>query len=331
MIKNLEQGFKFNRQFFAPDDGANIGAESISTPALEPSVSDLGQAATQPNGEQPASFAQYAKVDINSIPEQLRPILQEKISNIDKTFTQTMQEIAPVRKLMEQSGMTADQISQAIEITKYISENPGDAFVELAERVGVNQAFNQLVQKVGYLAAMQMMTQGMGQVNQQPEPDPFAEDDYAQKLIQVAKAEAIKEYEQKYGTKIQTLEQAEQARKNEALETRIDTNIKKALEGFEETGITHEQVKRILIEKRYTPENAEKAVIDAMGGLGNYNTYLTNKAIASYIAKAKEQNQNVSTTVTNGVPVSQTIDPSKLSWDQLRQVIAQNLSQQRQT
>jgi uncharacterized protein YukE len=99
----------------APDAGGTGEPASTGTPsATAPGPASDGQPAA--SGNAPSSqFAQYMGLDLSSIPEHERPVMVERLKQIDAKFTPAMQEVAELRKVSEQYGMTPTQMANVVQ------------------------------------------------------------------------------------------------------------------------------------------------------------------------------------------------------------------------
>jgi hypothetical protein len=84
------------------------------------------------------SSESFTTLDLNSVPEELRPIIEEKFNQFNADYTRKTQEIAPIRQIMQDTGLSADDARQALEFVH--SLNDPDAlrslYTNLAEQFG---------------------------------------------------------------------------------------------------------------------------------------------------------------------------------------------------
>lgn len=65
----------------------------------------------------------FTTIDINSLPEEIRPLAEQSLKNLQADYTRKTQEIAPVRQIMSETGMSADEARQALEFFQGL-DNP---------------------------------------------------------------------------------------------------------------------------------------------------------------------------------------------------------------
>lgn len=100
---------------------ADAGVDApLPPPATEPAAPVVETAPVVDAGTTDSDS--FTNIDINSFPEELRPQLEEARKNFQADYTRKTQEIAPIRQLMEQSGLSLEEAQQAIEFVKGLSD-----------------------------------------------------------------------------------------------------------------------------------------------------------------------------------------------------------------
>lgn len=145
----------FSRKPFFEMDSGSAGPVDLGTPPL-----DLSNGPAPGNEEQPtetgkSEFAQYMGKDLSSYPEEMRPIIIERLKEMDSAFTPAMQKFKPWSTLAEE-GITPEQVRQAMAVQRLITEDP--------------KAAMRLLQSL----VPQEESQASTSTTPAPEPDPLA-------------------------------------------------------------------------------------------------------------------------------------------------------------
>jgi hypothetical protein len=112
----------------------------VVAPVVEAPV-EQAPAESQPNtvdaGTNQASES-FTNIDINSLPEELRPIAEAKLKEFQADYTRKTQEIAPVRQLMQETGLSAEEARQALDFVQGLNDpsNLRQLYETLSEQFG---------------------------------------------------------------------------------------------------------------------------------------------------------------------------------------------------
>lgn len=111
---------------FATEDAAAAALAAANADEVAPvEVAPVEQA---PVVEAPAVDAgttetdSFTNIDISGLPEELRTQLEDARKSMQADYTRKTQEIAPVRKLMEESGMSLEDAQQALSFAQSLSD-----------------------------------------------------------------------------------------------------------------------------------------------------------------------------------------------------------------
>lgn len=114
---------------FANDDAAAAALAAANAEDITPADAALEQAAVAPvvttpvEGGTNSDGESFTNIDINSLPPELRDAVAEAIKPFQADYTRKTQEVAPVRQIMQDTGMSAEEARQALEFVQGLS-NP---------------------------------------------------------------------------------------------------------------------------------------------------------------------------------------------------------------
>ncbi len=149
------------------EDMVNVSTEqAVGTPAMEQAAGTPAEQATEQATEQTQTIEQTSFTNVD--PSKLPPELQTIYKQLQGDYTRKSQEIAPLRKLAEQSGVTVEQMQRAIQIMQQLESDPHGFYQQLGQ----------------YLTPQQQ--QQLQQMSQEPE-NPYAEEDWFKAAVAEAK------------------------------------------------------------------------------------------------------------------------------------------------
>lgn len=265
IMKNMEQekGRKLNLQFFA-EPGEDAGT---------PPTSDSGnyEGNTGDNGDQ--AFTPSTNDTGGQGQTQFTP---EQYQNAIKGMNQAQQEAAAYRKL----GLKPEEIQEQIQLARSIQDNPQQLVESYLQQNP--QVFQTLLQ------------QRMG-FQQQP-ADPYAvladitdPTEYGKKLAQINEQQSKKIFEEQYGPKIKAIEQTFQQQKEASIQTNVNNQITDFAKAYPDSGITQEAVWKAIKQSNIpinmleqVPSLVNMAIIDAAGGLQQYNEKIGNSKVQKH-------------------------------------------------
>ena len=322
MFKNLLGQGTLRTPFLAPEDlGGGGSGEGVTNLTPATTTTDGGQANVQPQGQE-----SFTNVDPNTLPPELQGIYK----NLQGDYTRKMQEVSPWRKTVEQfGGMTPEQLRQQVEFAQYV-QNPEYTPKVIKDYIQQNpQMFATLVQELGPQLAMQNLFGGnFGQKAQ----DPYAEladisdsVEYARKHDQIREQLKEKEWEQKYGQRIGSIEQNLKQQRDSAIKSNVDTRLDAYVKNLADAGITKESIWGVINAEKIPMEAlqqrpwlVESAVIQAAGGIDKYNEIIGNSKVKNYTTQVQQNQKVATTTPVGGVFVSESQVPI-VDGDKLKQ------------
>lgn len=115
---------------------ANLG--EVAPPEVAPvEQAPVAEASAVETG---TNLSESSTFDINSVPEELRPQVQELLdgSMRQADYTRKTQEIAPIRSLIEQSGMSVEDAQQALAFAQSLNDPAAlqDLYTKLQDHFG---------------------------------------------------------------------------------------------------------------------------------------------------------------------------------------------------
>lgn len=118
---------------------ANAGEVAAPAPVVnEQAPVQTGNEGTVDAGTNQASES-FTNIDINSLPEELRPVVEAKFKEFQADYTRKTQEIAPIRQVMSEFGLDADAAREALEFVHTIQSDPEalrNLYTNLAQQFG---------------------------------------------------------------------------------------------------------------------------------------------------------------------------------------------------
>lgn len=80
----------------------------------------------------------FTTLDLNSVPEELRPLVEAKFKEFNADYTRKTQEIAPVRQIMQDTGLSAEEARQALEFVQSLNDPEAlrNLYTNLGEQFG---------------------------------------------------------------------------------------------------------------------------------------------------------------------------------------------------
>lgn len=113
----------FENDAAAAEALATANAGDVATPEVP---SEQAPVQTDANNQVDAGTTptteSFTNIDINSLPEELRPIAEAKIKEFQADYTRKTQEIAPIRQIMQDTGMSADEARQALDFVQGLND-----------------------------------------------------------------------------------------------------------------------------------------------------------------------------------------------------------------
>lgn len=279
--------FFFNRHPFREADTGGAGEPaSTGTPqSPETGPATTGGQPDQSGGVPQSQFAQYMGLDLTSIPEHERPVMVERLKQIDAKFTPAMQEVAELRKVAEQYGMTPAQMANLVQA---IQSRP--------------EVITQLFQQPAAPAEPAP-----------PEGNVYLQDPEMRIAVEHLAKQLLKGQQEELG--------AYKARVDALLSTFVTNAVEKQAESFlakhQEYGLTVDQLKTAALEigpalkmKPEDPRLMAFAAVHALGGLDPIAEKAGAAKVQAYINQSKS-NSRVGTTVQTGSPATKTEPPPK--------------------
>jgi len=104
---------------------AAANSAEVAPPAEAPAVEQAPVAAeqnTQVDAGTNQSSESFTNLDMSSVPEELRPIVEAKFKEFNADYTRKTQEVAPFRQTLEEAGMTAEEAQQALQFVKGLDD-----------------------------------------------------------------------------------------------------------------------------------------------------------------------------------------------------------------
>jgi hypothetical protein len=326
MFIKMEQGIKSTPLFEI--DGASVGGgeNSNATPAESTVSNDQGnqaqsnQSQSQSNSE---SFAKYSKIDLNTVPEPLRPILQEKISNIDKTFTQTMQEIAPLRKLAEETGMSVDQIREQLNYVASINKDPKSA---VKGYLSQDQAVLLELLKENPMQAAQLFGQVFnGQQPQQTSPygDVADYDEFGGRVEKRAAESTLNQVKQQYDPRLTAVEKFVKQQYENGVKAQLNPKIPEALRDKVWGEVSKIGIPMTIVESQ--PWVIDGLIIQASGGKEEYDKLIKTQTQTKRVEQVIDNHNNTVNHIPNGgVAAIQT--NANMSWNERKKLAARQVA-----
>ena len=281
--------FFFNRYPFREADAGGAGEPAF---AGTPQGTDPGPAPTegQPTDTDnvpQSQFAQYMGLDLSSIPEHERPVMVERLKQIDAKFTPAMQEVAELRKVAEQYDMTPKQMAGLVQAIQSKPEV-------------ITQLFQQPQQQ---------------QAPTEPAPPPdnvYLQDPDMRTAVEYLAKQMVKGQQEELGSY--------KSRVDALLSTFVTNAVEKQAEAFltkhQEYGLSVDQLKQAALEigpslklKPEDPRLMAFAAVHALGGLDPITEKAGAAKVQAYINQSKS-NSKVGTTVQSGAPANVAPDNS---------------------
>lgn len=316
----------FDLQFFAeeldlegePEEGSGgggTGEGSEGTPQSKEGTGGQPQEGGEPFTD---------KVD----PSKLSPELQEYYKSMQADYTRKTQEIAPIRKLAKESGMTPEQMVTALQHYQRLNQmTPQELFTALVQRVGVKEA-RQIVNR---LAGDEPPASGQPGP-QQPE-NPFKDDEYAAAIYNkayeaakhAAKQEALQEFTSRFGKDLEALKQFKTQTETTIFRSEVDRAIDNILGQYKDSGITREQLFAIAARNGYSPTQMFNAWCDAMGGPEKVQEYF-GKRYNAELRKKAEGNAGITKPLGGGKPPGKSKNWADAGWDEIDNSVLEDIA-----
>jgi hypothetical protein len=268
-----------NLQFFAGEGDGIID----STPTID-------TVSTTPSEQGVTDQTEESFVDADLLSDEIKN--SSAFKGMQKAYTQKTQEIAEFRTALKDAGMSPQQAASFI---KAMNENPVETMTRLSESFGYKLTKAEQ-QQIAQAQTEQTQTQDDLEVD----PD----DEYAQKLIQIAEKRALKKFEPLLSKIDPLLKQQEAHEKAEAQKffAGVDQAISKVLADYPEAGLKKDQLFEVAKRYRLAPEEInEKALMLAVGH-EKYVNLVQQKQLRTQGRNALENQQAVAPMVTGQPP-----------------------------
>lgn len=311
MLFNLSgQGYRL--PFYSPDDFGGGGTAGDVTP--NQSIDTNGQANVQPNvSSQTSSNQSQGETFTNLDPTKLPPEVQPFYKNMLADYTRKTMEVAPLRKLAEETGMTVDQIREQLNYATSITKDPKAA---VKEYLAQDQAALLELLRENPMQAAQIMGQVFNN-GQAPNANPYAkyaDYDNIPDLLKAYDADNMSKFEKllesRLGPVVQPIQQQFQAQRETAIKSQANGRIDEFIKAYPQAGITQEAVwetvKKIgvpLSTIETQPWLIDSLMIESIGGQNEFAKRISNQSVQQY---QKQVQSNATSTAqltpTGGIP-----------------------------
>jgi len=323
-----EQAWIFDLQFHA---GLDLDGDEPGTEDLDSTPPEEGTTPTEEEGDQPQGGGEsFTDID----PSKLPPELQTHYKNMLADYTRKTQEIAPIRKLAKESGMTPEQMVTSLQHYQQLNQmTPQELFTALVQRMGPKEA-RQIVNRIS----------GDDQTSGKPEKiqseqqyqkieNPFKDDEYAAAIFDkalaaattVAEQRALEQFKQTFGKDIEDFKRF----KTETQTTMFRSEVEKAIGGilsqYKDSGVTREQLFNIASKNGYGPNQMFQAWTQAIGGPEKVQEYFGKRYNAQLQEKAKK-NAQIRTPLGGGKPPGKNKNWGDADWDEIDRSVLEEIT-----
>jgi uncharacterized phage infection (PIP) family protein YhgE len=276
-----ETARRLNLQFFAGEgDGSGDigGLDGLDDTLLDDGPNpDPSPDDTQPD-ETEESF-----IEEDLLPEELKN--SKTYKGMQKKYNQSLQEIAPFRNVLKNTGLTADQAAGVLQM---LNDDPVGFMERYAPQFGVKLTKTEQKQLEQEVKKVEEVSDGL---------DP--EDPYAQQLLEVAEKRLEAKLLKKFEPLMQRHEVSEKAEAAKFFRD-VDTAIEKVIKDYPEAGLTRKQLYNVAQNYRLLPEKMEDALYLALGPQ-KYLEVMQQRQLRTK-AKTAIENQTAVAPVVNGQP-----------------------------
>ena len=287
-MKSMEQAFDlqyFGVEFIDP----NATTEPESTPT-EPTAEPEGQPQQEPSPES------FTNIDPNTLP----PELQSIYKSLQGDYTRKTQEVAPIRKFAEQTGLGAEELQQIVQeynmFSNVLQNNP----LQLVQRM-----FEQ-----GMVTKEQAFKLLGGPPRKEPEFDlsdnPYIGDEHLEAYFTAKLNNVLSEKDKQYKQELdelknwkKTKEQEDKQRQTQEFRSSIDkkfAELKKTYPDVDEKALW-ESAKQLTL----PPEDAELALVKAYGGVEKFLEAQKKQWAKERVEDRIEDNNSVSPLTLGGI------------------------------